>query len=281
MSPAQASGEPATAANDLWSIAAVAYWMLLGREPFTGRMLSETLHRIRIGKFTLPTELAPELPPSLDGFFARAFSLDPQHRFQSAEELALAFRAALTEVNAGTRSELRAIGISERGGPRKLPGPFRRSLILLAIATSLVLLLTLVVRRAEPPERAAAAPESRAANAQASIQNEVRSSAQSAPTPHDPSASSAASGSVRAAPSASTLRSSRSGDFKRASNAAQALPPNALTQAKPAVTAPSSDSVDPLFGISVKSRRSDADAFRGSGGAAGAFDRSQGVRDTP
>lgn len=95
MSPEQASGDPATHASDLWSLAAVTYWMVTGREPFAGRMMSETLHRIRTVQFTKPTEVNPRLPCAIDGFFAKAFRVDPGERYESAEQLAAAFRAVV------------------------------------------------------------------------------------------------------------------------------------------------------------------------------------------
>src|SRR5262249_52876939 len=48
--------------------------------------------------------IAPDLPPRLDAFFARAFARDPAQRFQSARELAEAFCSIAMDAAQGAGS---------------------------------------------------------------------------------------------------------------------------------------------------------------------------------
>jgi serine/threonine-protein kinase len=104
MSPEQANGEPPGPLTDLWGVAAVLYLLLTGVEAFRGSGVDETLTRIRDGKFTPPSRRCPELPPSVDEFFRRAFEVDATARFQSARELA----EALAELPADRAASRRA-----------------------------------------------------------------------------------------------------------------------------------------------------------------------------
>ncbi|WP_438011715.1 protein kinase [Sorangium sp. So ce321] len=81
--------------SDLWSVGVIIYRCLTGRLPFPGEEIGEVFVAICTEDFPLPSSLAPELGPEVDRFFARALMRDPEHRFQSASELAEAFHAAV------------------------------------------------------------------------------------------------------------------------------------------------------------------------------------------
>ncbi|KYF94005.1 hypothetical protein BE17_45515, partial [Sorangium cellulosum] len=81
--------------SDLWSVGVIIYRCLTGRLPFPGEEIGEVFVAICTEDFPLPSSLAPELGPEVDRFFARALMRDPEHRFQSASELAEAFHAAI------------------------------------------------------------------------------------------------------------------------------------------------------------------------------------------
>jgi serine/threonine-protein kinase len=98
MSPEQLQGERLDARTDLWSLAVVIFQMLTGRRPFRGGNAAMVRWRITTGPIPALRRVAPELPPALDAFFARAFSRDPARRFSSPGELAQAFRDALRAV---------------------------------------------------------------------------------------------------------------------------------------------------------------------------------------
>jgi serine/threonine-protein kinase len=96
MSPEQVtSSRHADPSADLWAVAVVAYNCLLGRRPFEGETVGALCIAIHAGRFLLPSEIAPTLPPALDAWFERALARDPAARFTSAKELSDTFAACL------------------------------------------------------------------------------------------------------------------------------------------------------------------------------------------
>jgi eukaryotic-like serine/threonine-protein kinase len=98
MSPEQARSSGAVDhRSDLWSLAVIAYRALTGRVPFPGDELAEVILNVCTERPPPPSQIAPELGPEIDEFFARALDRDPGKRFQTARALALAFAAAAGE----------------------------------------------------------------------------------------------------------------------------------------------------------------------------------------
>ncbi len=79
---------------DLWALAVLAYESLTGELPFDGETFGAISVKAVTGDFRPPTELCPELPKSVDAWFAKAFDPEVQRRFQSARELAESFANA-------------------------------------------------------------------------------------------------------------------------------------------------------------------------------------------
>ena len=84
--------------SDLWSLAAIAYRCLTGRRPFEGevtKVLFEIAHR----RPPKASSLVKSLPASVsvDAFFDKAFMPARKKRYQSASELAMAFRQAIAD----------------------------------------------------------------------------------------------------------------------------------------------------------------------------------------
>ncbi len=75
---------------DLWALAVVACWALTDRPPFDGETLAGISMAVCQGVFTPPSQLKPDLSPTLDAWFARAFDLNIQNRFGSAQEMTAA-----------------------------------------------------------------------------------------------------------------------------------------------------------------------------------------------
>jgi serine/threonine-protein kinase len=95
MSPEQAvSAKHVDMRSDLWSLAVVAYHCVTGRVPFEGETVVGLFLAIDKGVFTPPTKIAPEMPASMDAWFARALARDVNARFATAKELAETFEEA-------------------------------------------------------------------------------------------------------------------------------------------------------------------------------------------
>jgi serine/threonine-protein kinase len=107
MSPEQAAGDDVDQRSDIYSLGITAYYSLTGLHPFEGRNLGEMRRReLSLPRPPLRDEL-PRTPVALVAALERALEREPGGRFESAEELAEAMRAA-------------------RGAATALPAPVRR-----------------------------------------------------------------------------------------------------------------------------------------------------------
>lgn len=99
MSPEHASGLPAGAPGDLYSLGAVLYYTLAGRAPFGNAPINELLSKVRRGAYTDLASLDLEHPPPsrLLGIQRRAMCTNPSDRYARVEDLAQALRAFLRE----------------------------------------------------------------------------------------------------------------------------------------------------------------------------------------
>jgi len=106
MSPEQAMGKPIDARSDLFSLGTMLYLMVTRARPFEGPSDLETLLRVQKGDFPAPETVAPDLPPEVAALIARAMRLDPNERYQSADEM-------LADVERVLRTAFRPVGQSE------------------------------------------------------------------------------------------------------------------------------------------------------------------------
>jgi serine/threonine-protein kinase len=98
VSPEQARGSRSVDhRSDLWSLAVIAYRALTGQLPFRGADVADLIFDICRGTAAPPSRHEPTLDPEMDAFFERALAREPDARFQSAKELALAFAKAAGE----------------------------------------------------------------------------------------------------------------------------------------------------------------------------------------
>jgi serine/threonine-protein kinase len=94
MSPEQASGATVTHRGDIFSLGAVVYRALTGEPPFSGPDTPQILYQVVYRSPTQPSEAVPDLPPDVDLVIAIALAKDPEDRFASAREMAVALAAA-------------------------------------------------------------------------------------------------------------------------------------------------------------------------------------------
>jgi serine/threonine-protein kinase len=95
MSPEQARGHEVDKRGDLFALGVLAYRVLTGRPAFTGHEVPQILYRVVHLMPPRPSEVAPDLPATLDDVLAIALAKRPADRFESAAALAGAVEAAL------------------------------------------------------------------------------------------------------------------------------------------------------------------------------------------
>ncbi|MFN8450844.1 MAG: protein kinase [Anaerolineae bacterium] len=106
LAPEVIQGEPATPLSDIYSLGVMLYHMLCGRPPFESKegKISSLLYQHIHSKPTAPRQLNPEIPPAVEAIVLRALSKNPQDRFASPNEMALALRdAAQNHPSSGVR----------------------------------------------------------------------------------------------------------------------------------------------------------------------------------
>lgn len=88
MSPEQVRGEKdVDQRSDLWSLAVILFYAVTGELPFQGDQLGAVIANILVAPLPSASRLAPDLPPTIDAFFARALARDRAQRFQSIGEM--------------------------------------------------------------------------------------------------------------------------------------------------------------------------------------------------
>jgi serine/threonine-protein kinase len=88
MSPDQAAGlEALDPRSDIYSLGAVAYFLLTGRPPFVGQTAIQVLAAHLHERVKLPSEIRAGLPAALEAVVLRCLEKDPARRFQTVKEL--------------------------------------------------------------------------------------------------------------------------------------------------------------------------------------------------
>jgi serine/threonine protein kinase len=89
MSPEQAQGESTIdGRTDVYSLGAILYEMLTGRQPFVGPTPIQVISQLLFKEPEPPSRVTPGLPPELDGLVLRALAKSPDARYPSMQAFA-------------------------------------------------------------------------------------------------------------------------------------------------------------------------------------------------
>lgn len=97
ISPEQVAGTPIDNRSDLYSLGVVLFEATTGRLPFVGKNRVEVCLQHLRNPPPPPRSLAPGISPQLERALLKSLEKAPENRFQSAETMAKALRAALEE----------------------------------------------------------------------------------------------------------------------------------------------------------------------------------------
>ncbi|MGD8331496.1 MAG: protein kinase [Acidobacteriota bacterium] len=123
---------------DLFAFGCVLYEMVSGRQPFAGKSMLDTLHRIADEEPASLHDLPVALPAQLHWIIRKCLAKDPARRYQDADDLVVDLKALAADVESGAASAERPAAaetaVAERRGvPIKVALPTALVIALLAV----------------------------------------------------------------------------------------------------------------------------------------------------
>ena len=99
MSPEQASGKPhwATSYADLFSLGSVLYFVLTEKLPFPGTSIFDILERVQFSHPASPRSIRHGISLELEEVIAKSMSKEPQARYSTGGDFALALKKAIAK----------------------------------------------------------------------------------------------------------------------------------------------------------------------------------------
>src|SRR5262249_38297492 len=84
MSPEQAEGRKNTGPSaDIWALGVILYEMLVGRTPFSGVTMFDTLEQVRTREPVPPTQLQSKVPIDLETICLKCLRKEPNQRYET------------------------------------------------------------------------------------------------------------------------------------------------------------------------------------------------------
>ncbi len=109
MSPEQVRGDNLDARSDLFSLGCVMYAMFAGHSPFHGRTALESARKV-VDEKPLPLDaVARNVPKFYSEIVTRLLEKDPNHRYQSAQEVATVLSGYVRTINQSATDELQGV----------------------------------------------------------------------------------------------------------------------------------------------------------------------------
>ena len=99
MAPEQARGYAVDRRSDVFSLGVLAYELTTQHRAFDAPTEFERVERIVHGDITPPSHWVPDYPPELESIIVTALALDPDDRYQSADEMRSAIEACAKSEN--------------------------------------------------------------------------------------------------------------------------------------------------------------------------------------
>jgi Tol biopolymer transport system component len=117
MAPEQVRGEAVDARTDMFAFGAVLFEMLSGKRAFQRDTAPETMTAILRDDLPEVTSIQPPITPGLDRIVRRCLEKSPDHRFQSAKDLAFALES-LSQISTSSNTAAQAAVQASKSGAR-------------------------------------------------------------------------------------------------------------------------------------------------------------------
>jgi formylglycine-generating enzyme required for sulfatase activity/tRNA A-37 threonylcarbamoyl transferase component Bud32 len=99
MSPEQLLGQTVDQRSDIFSAGTLLYKLLTGETPFTGSNVTEVIYRVAHSEHIHPSKRVPDLAGEFDNIIAKALGKQPEDRYQTANEFAVALSQVAARVS--------------------------------------------------------------------------------------------------------------------------------------------------------------------------------------